>query len=525
VQRSRGAGALREGRGIEAPPDSRAETLVGPDGSLAAVLPSAVRRRPVRSKHGRAWLLHRALLFADVLGLALAFFLGQLLFEPAGRTPDVVSPRIETLVFIACVPLWIVIAQLSGLYGRDEQRADHSTVEDIAGVFAVVTIGVWLFSAVAWLSHAVKPNPPRMVAFWAMAIAFVLCGRAIARSLARRSSMFVQSAVIISAGDIGQLIALKLRQHPEYAIRLVGFVDSRPRETRKDIGEVPILGTVEQLPGLVETLEVDRVIIAYSDDSHDELLEIVHQLKAMCIQIDLVPRLFEAVGPRVDMHTVEAIPLIGLPPVKLSPSARLVKRAIDIVVATTTLILASPLFAYIAWRIRRDSPGPVLFRQERLGLNMNRFQTLKFRTMQDGVDASDHREYIKATMSSNASVGSNGLYKLECAREVTPFGRWLRRTSLDELPQLINVIRGEMSLVGPRPCLDYEVEHFAPHHFERFLVQPGMTGLWQVTARARSTFGEALDMDVRYARNWSLSLDLRLLCRTPFVVLRQSATA
>jgi lipopolysaccharide/colanic/teichoic acid biosynthesis glycosyltransferase len=152
---------------------------------------------------------------------------------------------------------------------------------------------------------------------------------------------------------------------------------------------------------------------------------------------------------------------------------------------------------------------------------MEPFTALKFRTMKVGTDTTVHRDYIKATMSSKAAAGENGLYKLDRGDSITQFGRWLRKTSLDELPQLINVLRGEMSLVGPRPCLGYETEHFASHHFERFVVPAGLTGLWQVTARANSTFGEALDMDVAYARGWSLGLDLRLLFRTPVQVLRQ----
>src|SRR5262249_46844830 len=139
------------------------------------------------------------------------------------------------------------------------------------------------------------------------------------------------------------------------------------------------------------------------------------------------------------------------------------------------------------WRIRRDSPGPVFFRQTRLGMNMREFETLKFRTMAVGTRSDAHRDYIRSTMSSKAAVGENGVYKLERTSDVTPVGRWLRRTSLDELPQLLNVLRGDMSLVGPRPCLDYETEFFEPHHFERFLVPQGVTGLWQVTARAHST--------------------------------------
>jgi lipopolysaccharide/colanic/teichoic acid biosynthesis glycosyltransferase len=154
-------------------------------------------------------------------------------------------------------------------------------------------------------------------------------------------------------------------------------------------------------------------------------------------------------------------------------------------------------------------------------MNMRPFTALKFRTM--NVDAGDdaHRDFIKRTMSAAAAVGSNGIYKLDRGDAVTGFGRWLRKTSLDELPQLVNVLRGDMSLVGPRPCIPYETENFKPHHFERFLVPAGLTGLWQVTARAKSTFGEALDMDVAYARGWTLGLDLRLICRTPFELLRQ----
>jgi lipopolysaccharide/colanic/teichoic acid biosynthesis glycosyltransferase len=194
------------------------------------------------------------------------------------------------------------------------------------------------------------------------------------------------------------------------------------------------------------------------------------------------------------------------------------------VLAALALILTAPLFAYIAWRIRRDSPGPVFFNQTRLGMNMRPFTALKFRTMYVDTDVSEHREYIHATMNPLAPVGANGLYKLDQGEAVTPYGRWLRRTSLDELPQLVNVVRGQMSLVGPRPCIPYETENFAPHQFDRFLVPAGLTGLWQVMARAHSSFGEALDMDVAYARGWSLGLDLRLLCRTPLAVVRHRGT-
>jgi lipopolysaccharide/colanic/teichoic acid biosynthesis glycosyltransferase len=243
------------------------------------------------------------------------------------------------------------------------------------------------------------------------------------------------------------------------------------------------------------------------------------------VQVDVVPTCFEAFDLRATVLFVETLPLLGVAPVRSGRQARLCKRAIDLTVATTALIAVSPLLAIVAWRVKRDSPGPVFFRQTRLGMHMRPFTALKFRTMWTDVDNASHRDYIRLTMNSEAAAEASGLYKLEQRSEVTPFGRFLRQWSVDELPQLINVIRGDMSLVGPRPCIPYETENFAPHHFDRFLVPAGITGFWQVAARSRSTFGEQLEMDVAYARAWSLGLDLRLLCRTPLAVLRQPATA
>jgi lipopolysaccharide/colanic/teichoic acid biosynthesis glycosyltransferase len=210
-----------------------------------------------------------------------------------------------------------------------------------------------------------------------------------------------------------------------------------------------------------------------------------------------------------------------VPPARLSRTSLIAKRVIDIVGAAFLLVVTAPLFAIAAFRIKRESPGPVLFRQERLGMNRRLFTTLKFRTMLVNTDHTKHLEYIKSTMTADATANANGTYKLGREGDVTPFGRFLRKTSLDELPQLINVLRGEMSLVGPRPCIEYETEFFQAHHFDRFLVPQGLTGLWQVAARANSTFGEALEMDVAYVRGWSFLLDLTLIFRTPLALFRQ----
>jgi exopolysaccharide biosynthesis polyprenyl glycosylphosphotransferase len=367
---------------------------------------------------------------------------------------------------------------------------------------------------------------PRLIAFWLLAIVLVTAARSLARAAARKSTLYLQNTIIIGAGHIGQLTARKLLQHPEYGLNLVGFLDDRPMERRPELSHIAVLGTTRELSAIVSLLDVERVIIAFSNESDLETMSVVRKLRELDVQIDLVPRMFELVGPNVGIHSIEGLPLVGLPPVRLSPSSRLLKRTVDLVGASIALIVTAPLFAYIAVRTKLDSPGPILFRQTRLGLNMREFTAFKFRTMYVQTDDSAHREYIKQTMDSRAAVGSNGLYKLERHDSITPFGAWLRKTSLDELPQLLNVLRGDMSLVGPRPCIPYETEHFSPHQFERFLLPAGITGLWQVTARARASFGEALDMDVAYVRGWSIGLDLRLLCRTPLELLRQGkATA
>jgi exopolysaccharide biosynthesis polyprenyl glycosylphosphotransferase len=471
----------------------------------------------------RGWLIRRLLVGADVAGLTLAFLITDLALGPHRGFGEISAP-LELLVFIAALPVWIVAAKLYGLYDRDEERTDHSTIDELAGVFHVVSVGVWLVFAVAWLTSVFAPDPKRLLLFWGSAIALVTSARVGARVIARRTDAFRQLAIIVGGGDVGQLVARKLLQHPEYGITLIGIVDDAPKELRADINGLPLLGAPDELSDIVRRFGVDRIVFAFSNASHRETLSLVRSLDDQDVQIDLVPRLFEIVGPRAGLHSVEGLPLIGLSPVRLSPSSRMLKRATDVAGAVVGLVLTAPLFAYAFWRIKRESPGPVFFRQRRMGLNGREFTLIKFRTMDLRVDEHEHRDYIKRIMDSKASPEQNGLYKLDRSNVVFRFGRWLRRTSLDELPQLINVLRGEMSLVGPRPCLSYETEHFADHHFERFAVRPGMTGLWQVTARAHSTFAEALDMDVAYVRGWSLGLDLSLLFRTPLHLVRSGAT-
>jgi exopolysaccharide biosynthesis polyprenyl glycosylphosphotransferase len=470
------------------------------------------RRRQLRRPKGRGWLVRRLLLAGDLLGLSLAFLLAAVVSQVGGD-----AAWINVGIFVISLPAWVVAAKLSGLYDEDEAPADHSTLDDLARVFLLVTVGAFAFALATGYS---SQNVTEVLLFWIFGIVFVAGGRTAARLVSRRTLAYVQNAVIVGAGDIGQLVGRKLLQHPEYGINLVGFVDSEPKERQADLGQLTLLGSPEELPEIVRLLGIERVIVAFSRDASDETVELVRSLKDFEVQVDIVPRLFDLIGPKVGVHTVEGLPLVGLPPVVLGPSSRLLKRSADVIGASIALILAAPFFAVIAMLIWGDTRRPIFFRQTRLGQNMKEFTILKFRTMRNGTGDAGHRAALRAAMDPHATGGDNGLYKPDRQDAVTRVGAWLRKMSLDELPQLVNVLRGEMSLVGPRPSLPYETAHFAPHHFERFQVPPGITGLWQVTARAHSTWLEALEMDVAYVRGWSMTLDLWLICRTPLQMFR-----
>jgi len=497
------------------------------DSGLAASVPATdafraelLRRRERAATHGRrGWLMRRALVAGDTIGIAIAFALSTVAFGPDAG--DRIRPSGEIFLFLCTLPMWLVLAKLQGLYERDEERTDHSTVDELAGVLVIVTLGTWFFQALSWVTGLASPQLGRLVAFWLLAIVLVTTARAVARTLTRRSSAYAMRTLVVGAGEIGQLVARKIGQHPEYRLDLVGFVDAEPLESRAETRNVATLGELDDLRSLVDEHRIDRVIVTFSNEPDSQTMSVVRSLRDGDVIVDVVPRLFDVIGPRASMHLLEGMPLICVPPARLSKSSFVLKRVVDVVLAAIGLLITAPLFAYAAIRIKLDSAGPVFFRQERLGLDMRPFTCLKFRTMHVDTDPEEHRAYVESITSSRASVNGNGMYKLNRDNAVTPFGRWLRKTSLDELPQLINVVRGDMSIVGPRPCIPYELEFFQPHHVERFLVPQGITGLWQVSARANSTFGEALDMDVAYVRGWSLGLDLRLLFRTPFALLRQ----
>jgi exopolysaccharide biosynthesis polyprenyl glycosylphosphotransferase len=461
----------------------------------------------------RGWLVRRMLLVADLIGLAFAFLVAQLLFGPEGAPSDHVGPRTEYLLFLVTLPGWVVVAKLYNLYDHDEERTDHSSVDDVRGVFHLVTVGAWIVFAGAWLTGLADPNIAKLVTFWALAVGLITLGRVAARAFCRTRIAYLQNTVIVGAGDVGQTIARKLLQHPEYGINLVGFVDAEPRERADDLEHLTVLGYPEQLPEIVELLDVERVIIAFSRESHEKTLDLIRLLNGRDLQIDIVPRLFELVGPSIGIHTVEGLPLVGLPPMKLSRSSRLLKRTFDVALAGFGLFMLIPVFLLTAAAIKLDSRGPVFYRHDRRGRGGSKFKMTKFRTMHVG--AEDDRASV-----AHMNEVDGPLFKVKKGRDprVTRVGAFLRRTSIDELPQLWNVVRGDMSLVGPRPFVVYEADQITGWASRRLDMTPGITGLWQMLGRNDIAFEEMCRLDYLYVTNWSLWWDLKILFQTIPVV-------
>jgi exopolysaccharide biosynthesis polyprenyl glycosylphosphotransferase len=463
--------------------------------------------------------LSRLLILSDALALVLALVVSQAVASSMPLSAAL-QPQGLALLSVA-LPAWVVGAHLCGLYSRQGRPPGTAMADYGANVGQLLLIGTALCLLAALAARANEPERAGLFTFAVSAAVFVTAGRVAARALARRYDAYAQSALIVGAGDVGQLVARKLLRHPEYGIKLVGFVDTAPKECRADVAEVPVLGMIDELEAIVREQGVKRVIVAFSRYNDEHTLALVRPLARQDVHVDVVTRMFELVGPRAGLLDVEGIPLVSILAHTRSAAASRLKRLIDIAGASVGLILTAPLFLWAAWRIRRESPGPVFYRQIRLGARMQEFTMLKFRTMRVDADQSLHRAYIARAMNGNHVPAAGELYKLDPGDAVTRTGRWLRRTSLDELPQLINVLQGTMSLVGPRPCLRYETEYFDAHHFERFFAPPGITGLWQVKARAQASFREALEMDVAYVRNWSIGLDLWVLLRTPAELFRQ----
>jgi exopolysaccharide biosynthesis polyprenyl glycosylphosphotransferase len=476
---------------------------LGPSrGLLEELGERAIRGIVPRRRRGRAWLMHRWLASADVLGLVLAFAVVGLVFGGIEWG--------EIAYFAATMPLWVITAKLYGLYDRDEHTTFYSTVDDLVSVFHVLTVGMWLLLGFGRVTGVTDTTLTEAMSFWAVAIVTVVALRALARTIAVRNPLYVQRAIIVGAGDVGQTIARKVLTHPEYGLELLGFVDERPRERPEALADLEVLGSLEDVTAIVNWLDVERVIVAFSNESHEAYLHLLRQMTQLDVEVDVVPRLFEVIGPRVQLDSVEGIPLIGLRPPHLSRSSRLAKRTMDLVLCVLGVLVLSPFLLAAAVAIRTTSRGPALFRQLRVGQHGQTFHILKFRTMVANAEA------LKCEVGHlNVHLADDPrMFKIPDDPRVTGVGKFLRRWDLDELAQLFNVIRGDMSLVGPRPLILEEDAFIKTWGRRRLDLKPGVTGPWQALGASTIPFDEMVRLDYLYITNWSLYEDVKWIWRT-----------
>jgi exopolysaccharide biosynthesis polyprenyl glycosylphosphotransferase len=466
----------------------------------------------------RGWLMRRLLVVADVVGLLAAFSLA-LAMAPAEVVEASIEPRWEVALFVASLPLWILTAHVLGLYGRDEERASHSTVDDLFGLLQLVSLGTWGVVVAAELLGLPYPHLGRLVIFWVLALLLLPLARAVARVIGRRHAAYVQRVIIVGSGYVARLLATKIAMYPEFGLRVVGFVDRDGDAPLSGVGSLGRLGGAEDLERLVVEHRADRVLIAFSIDSHEETLGVIRSLQDTDVVVDIVPRMFEVLGTNAKLHSMHGIPLVGLPAPKLSPAQRVLKRSLDLMAAVTGLILLAPLFGIVAVAITLDSRGSVFFRQTRMGAGERVFWLYKFRTMVEDAE-SRKAELVALNMHGD---GDPRMFKAPNDPRITRVGAVLRRWRLDELPQLLNVLRGEMSIVGPRPLVLDEDRHVEAWARRRLNVKPGMTGLWQVLGASDIPFGEMTKLDYLYVTNWTLREDLRLIALTLPALFRPRA--
>jgi exopolysaccharide biosynthesis polyprenyl glycosylphosphotransferase len=479
------------------------------DAELALAGPHVLPRR-------KSWLVRGLLVHADLFALLLAFFVAEQLVDPAAVAAGSLSTRGG--LFLLTLPAWIVGAKLLGLYDRDDELIQHSTLDEIPRLAQLAMIGTWAFVALAWAVGIGIAPLGVVVAFSALAVAALPLVRVVVRAEFRRHPEFPQNTVIVGAGEVGQLLGRKLLQHPEYHVNLLGFVDDRPKERRDDLDDLVILGSPDDLPALAERFALERVVIAFSNESHEQTMDLIRSLSDFPVRIDIVPRLFDVIPPRLTSHTVEGVPLITLAPLKLSAWRRFLKRSLDLAVASAAVVALAPLFAVVALLIKLDSRGPVFFRQRRMGAGEQPFFMFKFRTM--AADADQRKEEVAHLNKHLRPGGDPRMFKIAGDPRMTRAGRILRRYSLDELPQLLNVLKGDMSLIGPRPLILEEDQYIGAWGRKRLLLKPGMTGLWQVLGRSAIPFEEMVKLDYLYVTTWSLANDVRLLIQTVPVVFR-----
>jgi exopolysaccharide biosynthesis polyprenyl glycosylphosphotransferase len=484
--------------------------LSGGSGSSAALdearLVSTQLVTPRRTSRDPA--LRRLLLAGDALGVLIALVLAL------GIAP---SSRVHSFIWgLFAIPLMAVIFKLYGLYDRDVKRISHSTVDDLPWLFHATVIGGLLLWVYARYSPMGRLDFLEILFLGLGVIIFVLAMRWTVRSTAA-ALIGYDRALLVGVGPMASAFIRKLAHHPEYGIKVVGALipESDPDGDGDGDGDqngtLPVLGTLTQIEAVAARNDVSRVVFTPRAIDDTQLEELLRTCQSLALKVSVLPTLSDVLGPAVEVDDVEGVTVLGINPPWLPRSSRTLKRAMDLVLATGMLLVALPLLVLIAIAIKLDSRGSVFFTQERVGKAGRRFRLYKFRTMVS--DAEQLRSSLLAE-----STDPNWL-KLDRDPRVTWLGRHMRRLSLDELPQLWNVVRGEMSMVGPRPLIPAEDERVLGWARGRLDLTPGITGYWQVLGRTRIPFDEMVKLDYLYVMNWSLWEDVRLMLRTLPAVL------
>jgi exopolysaccharide biosynthesis polyprenyl glycosylphosphotransferase len=489
----------------------------------------ADRGYPALSEHASTRAPSRlrvlAILAADAVALVVASLLAAWV---AGNWTDaaLIGRLIEpyaidwddaALVLTLFVPYWLASLWAFGLYREPGRSIGGWNMAEALSGLTSLTSAAWLLLIVMVFVRGSSTPVSMLIVFWGVAIVLVPFARWFTRTVVWRDNAFHERVLIIGAGEVGHTLARKMAKHPEYRIELVGFLDDGEPRVADGDPSLPILGALDDLAGIVADQEVDRVIVAFSRARHNDFLRVVRACADYGVKVNIVPRLFEVVSSRALVDDVEGIPLLDVGHVELSRFNMAIKRAFDLVVGSMVMLLILPVLVTVALAIKLDSRGPVFFRQERMGRGGRTFRIFKFRSMKVGA------EQLRVGLTERNEY-SGPMFKMKEDPRVTRIGGWLRRWSLDELPQILNVLAGDMSLVGPRPLWVEEAKQCRGWTQKRLDITPGITGLWQVLGRTDIPFDEMVKLDYMYVTGWSLSWDIKLLLQTvPAVLAKRGA--
>lgn len=458
----------------------------------------------------RDFVLRRLLVVADAAGLGVALAIA---FTVSGR-----AQMLDSVLYGAiAIPVWVLVFKLYGLYDRDTKRISHTTVDDMPWLFHAFVIGALLL----WIYYRLLPVH-KLILVEILTLAIVGIGLTVVlRSLMRggtRRTLGPERVAFLGDDEMLPPLVSRMRSHPEYGLEPVGQLSLTESAHSPARFGLPMLGRLGEVDfaSLVASNRIQRLVLSPRDLSEEALREVMHRCKEVSIKVSVLPQLIDALGPSFVVDNVAGVTLLGVNPPILPRSSRMLKRVLDVVVAAIALLFLAPVMALIAVAIKLDSAGPVLFRQQRIGMCGRRFDVLKFRTMADNAEGQMEQLFSQ-------SEDPHWL-KLADDPRITRVGHLLRLASLDELPQLWNVLKGEMSLVGPRPLIASEDSQIDGWARSRLDLSPGITGLWQVLGRTDIPFEEMVKLDYLYVTNWSLWTDIGLMLRTlPAVMKRRGA--